>query len=120
MSSYSKNSAMLDIVTHRTTQNDQFDTMINLLREVAVSKPLSIEKAFNVVADKLETKKSDIKDPEVKKLLKKWDKYVEPTMTEPEAKAEGRLIIRPVTTKTIRTTSTQGKSSLGNRQKMGF
>ena len=77
---------MLDIVTHRTTQNDQYDTMIGLLREVALSPDdITVKAAFPEIADKLETNKTDVKDQEVKILLKKWDTYIEATMTEPEA-----------------------------------
>ena len=73
MASYNRNSAIVDIVHNRTSKNDQFDVMIDLLREVAVIKPLTGEtwrKRFDAMTDKLETKKQDIKDPEVKKLIK--------------------------------------------------
>ena len=60
MASYNRNSAIVDIVHNRTSKNDQFDVMIDLLREVAVIKPLTGEtwrKRFDAMTDKLETKK---------------------------------------------------------------
>ena len=86
MTLFNKNSAMLDIVTQNRNQNDQADMMIKMLRTVALDpKELTAKELCSEMADQLEAKKTDNKDPDVKDLIKKWDNYIEATMTEPEA-----------------------------------
>ena len=77
---------MLDIVTQNRNQNEQADMMIRMLRTVALDpKELTAKELCSEMADQLEAKKTDNKDPDVKALIKQWNNYIEATMTEPEA-----------------------------------